>query len=342
MSSDDQFRESVRQSIRTNGAFDATYVSMNTLATLIACYGLFENSPAVIIGAMVVAMLMGPIASVALALVDSDMPLLRTSLLALVGGAVGVMATAFILGCIHRDVPVTDEILARTAPNFMDMMIALAGGAAGAIATITPRLSSAFVGVAIATALVPPLSVSSLLLARGEYHLSGAAFLLAFTNMVAIQFAFSGVLWLMGFRRVSSVAGIQFGTFLKRSAVSLILLAGLALVLVSNLQRLISTEVFKSSVERTLTQKVNASPGSHLVEVRFDQAGQTTIALAVVRGPHAPTAQEIAELESKLPLTPAGTKAELRVRFVETMILNRNGEVIDAGRNPATQRLMRE
>ena len=129
-----QFSETVRHSIRVNGALDGTYVAMNTLATMIACYGLFENSPAVIIGAMIVAMLIGPIAAVGLALVDSDTPLLRKSLMALAGGVCGVMLTAFILGWLHRDVPITDEIMARTAPNFMDLMIALAGGAAGAVA----------------------------------------------------------------------------------------------------------------------------------------------------------------------------------------------------------------
>ena len=326
-----QFSETARQSIRINGRFDGTYVAMNTLATTIACYGLFENSPAVIIGAMIVAMLIGPIAAVALALVDSDTALLRKSLLALAGGVCGVMLTAFILGWLHRDVPITSEIMARTAPNFMDMMIALAGGGAGAIAATTPRISMAFVGVAIATALVPPLSAASLLLARGEYRLAGGAFLLAFTNIVAIQFAFSAVLWLNGFRRVPAVAGVQFGTFLKRNAVSVAVLVALAVVLASNLNRLISNEIFKSSVEAVLRGAIDRSPGNYLVDVRLDKMGEATIVSAVVRGPRPPTAQEVAAMESRLPPPPGGAKTELRVRFVKTLIINRDGEVTDHG-----------
>ena len=325
------YRETARESIRANGAFDGTYVAMNTLATMIACYGLFENSPAVIIGAMIVAMLLGPIAAVGLALVDSDAALLRKSLLALAGGAGGVMLTAFVLGWLHRDVPITDEIMARTAPNFMDLMIALAGGAAGAIAAVTPRISLSLVGVAIATALVPPLSSCSLLLARGEYKLAGGAFLLAFTNMVAIQLAFSAVLWLNGFRRVSAVAGLQLGTFLKRNAVSIALLVVLAVVLASNLNRLIANEVFKESVEGVLRETINRSPGNYVVDVRFKQAGETALVLAVVRGPHPPTPQEVAALESRLPSPPRAGKTELRVRFVETLTITRGGETTDMG-----------
>jgi uncharacterized hydrophobic protein (TIGR00271 family) len=124
---------------------------MNALAATIASYGLFANSPAVVIGAMLVALLMGPIVGVSLALVDSDAGILLKSLLSLLSGVVGVLVTAFIIGAVHKDMPITSEIIARTAPNFLDLMIALAGGAAGAYATVSFRLSLALVGVAIAT-----------------------------------------------------------------------------------------------------------------------------------------------------------------------------------------------
>jgi uncharacterized membrane protein len=80
-------------------------------------------------------------------------------------------------------------------------MIALGGGAAGAYASISPRLSIAFVGVAIATALVPPLASCGPRLARGEYELAAAAFLLAFITIVAIQSAAAFVIWASGIAR---------------------------------------------------------------------------------------------------------------------------------------------
>ena len=203
-----QYQEAIRESIRKDATFNWAYLLMNVLAATIASYGLFANSPAVVIGAMIVAMLLGPIAGISLALVDSDMKFLLKSLSTLLGGTIGVIVTAFIVGTIHKDIPITNEIMARTAPNLLDLMIALAGGAAGAYATVSPRLSVVFVGVAIATALVPPLSSAGILFARGEVDLVLGALLLAFTNMVAIQFAFSVVLWFTGFRRVTHTSGI--------------------------------------------------------------------------------------------------------------------------------------
>jgi uncharacterized hydrophobic protein (TIGR00271 family) len=176
---------------------------MNVLATIVACAGLFANSPAVVIGAMVIALLLGPITGIALALVDGDTHLLRQALPTLIGGVLSVMATAFFVGKVFQAVPLTDEIMARTSPNILDLIIALAGGAAGAYATASPRLNSGLIGVAIATALVPPLASASLLLARGETLLASSAFLLAFTNIVAIQFASSVVFWLLGYHELT-------------------------------------------------------------------------------------------------------------------------------------------
>src|SRR6516164_514835 len=166
------FQAATRASIDLNSSFDATFVTMNVLATVLACYGLFENSPAVVIGAMIIAMLLGPISGIALGLVDRNDALFRKALATLTGGVAVVYGTAFLLGLAHSEFPLTSEIYARTAPNLMDLIIALGGGAAGAYSMISPRLSFASVGVAISTALVPPLSSSAICLARAEYGLS--------------------------------------------------------------------------------------------------------------------------------------------------------------------------
>ena len=154
-----QHRETVSESIRNDAALSRACLVMNVLAATIASYGLFGNSPAVVISAMIVAMTLGPIVGVSLALVDIDMKLLLKSITSLAVGAIVVMITAFIIGTIHKEIPITKEIIARTAPNLLDLMVALAGGAAVAYATVSPRLSVAFIGVAVATALVPPLAV---------------------------------------------------------------------------------------------------------------------------------------------------------------------------------------
>jgi len=327
-----EWRESVRENIQKGAELNAAFILMNILAATIASYGLFANSPAIIIGAMIVAMLLGPIAGIALSLVDGDIRLLMRSLFTLLLGTIVVMVTAFIIGLLHRDIPITQEILARTAPNLIDLMVALAGGAAGAYASVSPRLSTALVGVAIATALVPPLSSASILFAHGELGLGLGAFFLTFTNMVAIQFASSVVLWITGFRRVSHTSGLSLSVFLRRNAISIVILLILAFVLTTSLHKSIAQQLFETATRVTLQNIINKSTGSHLAEVRFEvvpdkKTAGTTIVRALVRGPHPPSASQVAAMEAQLPSPTDGTAVELRIRFIETTIINRNGQL---------------
>ena len=257
-------REVVRANIALNSEFDRAYIIMNGLAAVVACYGLFENSPAVVIGAMIIAMLLGPIAGVSLGLVDGNNALLLKALPTLLGGILVVYGTAFLLGLIHRDVPLTDEIYARTAPNFMDLMIALGGGAAGAYSMISPRLSVAFVGVAIATALVPPLASSAICLARGDYTLALGAFLLALTNIVGIQVAGSLVMWLAGYRGSRHTAKLRV---LERHLLSVVVLCALTVFLTDQLEHLVPKQTYEASLRKSLTSAARNHAGADLVSV---------------------------------------------------------------------------
>jgi len=318
-------QEAVRAHIREDASFTKAHLLMNALAATIASYGLFANSPAVVIGAMIVAMLLGPIVGVSLALVDTDAESLRKSLLSLLSGAATVLATALIIGALHRDIPVTSEILARTAPNFLDLMIALAGGAAGAYATVSFRLSLALVGVAIATALVPPLSSAGILLARGEVTLAMGALELSVVNLVAIQFSASVVLWLSGFRRVTRTSGQPVATFLKQSLPSIVILVVLGVSLSLNSRDAIGKQLFETNTRSTLEAEINSSAASHVTGVRFEKVPGKTIVRAVVRGPSPPSAKQVAAMEDRLPPSPDGTAVTLRIRFVPVMVIDRDG-----------------
>jgi uncharacterized hydrophobic protein (TIGR00271 family) len=315
-------RAAARANIELNSEFDLAYVAMNFFATIVACYGLFENSPAVVIGAMVIAMLLGPISGVALGLVDKNDDLLWKACRTLVGGTVAIYATAFILGVIHHDIALTHEIYSRTEPNLMDLMIALGGGAAGAYSMISPRLSAAFVGVAIATALVPPLSASALLLARGEFHLAWGALLLAFTNMVGIQVACSLVMWLAGYRGAS---GRAQGSALKRNLVSAGLLFVLVVVLGSQLREVIAKHTYQASVRRILETASKTHQGAYLTDVRFQRASGLTVVVAVYRTPSPFTPEEVRSLEPRLPMPPGTIKLELKVRSVPVTVASKQG-----------------
>ncbi len=318
-------KEGVRLKIREDTSLTWSYLIMNVLAATLACYGLFANSPAVVIGAMVVAMLLGPIIGISLALVDNDTKLLKIGLFTLASGALSVFVISFVLGTIHKDIPLTNEILARTSPNLIDLMIALTGGVAVAFATVSPRVNITFIGVAIATALVPPLSSVGILVARGEFGLSFGALLLTFTNAVAIQFASSVVLWLTGFRRVTQNLESGLKVFIRRNFASLAILVLLGVALTLNLNRVIAKQLFETKTRRILQQEISVVDGNFLAEVRFEDQNTSTIIHAVVRGPNQPSIQQVIALEKKLPLAPNGKPIELRVRFVYTTVINREG-----------------
>jgi uncharacterized hydrophobic protein (TIGR00271 family) len=302
---------------------------MNALATVIACYGLFTNSPAVVIGSMVVAMLLNPIAGVAMSLNNSDQPLLRTALLSLAGGIAWILAIATIVGLIHRDVPLTAEVLSRTKPDLFELIIALASGAAGAVAVLSPRVGTALVGVAVATALVPPLAASGILLARGEFVLASGAFLLAVTNVAAIQVAFSAVFWVGGYRRITAVGRGGFLAFLRQDLLSVGFLVLLAIAFGVQLHNAINTSLFESGVRAVLRQRFNEISGFRVVDVSLAKQRGATIVRAVIRGPKVPSPEIVATAQSDLPTAPDGSTLRLRVRFVETVIVTPQGPGVD-------------
>jgi uncharacterized hydrophobic protein (TIGR00271 family) len=320
-------RTKIRDSIRTGASFDRTYVLMNVLAAIIASYGLLANSVAVIIGAMIVAMLIGPIIGISLGLVEVDVRLARSSVLTLASGMALVYVTAFVIGLIHREIPVTTEILARTSPTFLDLMVAIAGGAAGAYAAVSSRLSMSVVGVAVATALVPPLCASSILLSRGEGTLAFGGLVLTFVNIVAIQFSSAVVLWLAGFRGATRRGSSSLRAFLLRGGVSMLLVAVLAGFMVLNLERTVSNQLFRSRTEQLLRQAVERWSGAYLAEVRYETADGEMMVLAVVRGPTTPTPQQVRAAQETLPSAPGLAKTSLRVRYLPVQVITPEGEI---------------
>ena len=175
--------------IESGVSLKQAYFVMNIMATIFACYGLLVNNVVVLIGSMLVASLLGPIVGSAFALITGNKFLLLRAILSIVGGVTVVYTTALIIAFIYQDLPITDEIMKRTMPNFLDFYIAFIGGAAAVYAQIFPGLSMSLVGVGIVVSLVPPLASSAILLVHGKYALAGGALSLAFINVVGIQLA---------------------------------------------------------------------------------------------------------------------------------------------------------
>lgn len=206
------------------------YYLMVVLSCSIATLGLIINSPAVIIGAMLLAPLMSPIIGIGLASIIGDARILRSSMIALLGGAALAISLSFLMTLENKLLPfvslqvIPAEILSRTRPTPIDLIIALAGGLAAAYALTKPNLSATLPGVAIATALMPPLCTIGIGFALGRLDIAGGATLLFITNAITIAFASALVFFLRGFSASARRTGQRLPRSLIISAILVILL----------------------------------------------------------------------------------------------------------------------
>ena len=171
--------EEIRDRLLSGGVITGTNMCVLICAMVIASVGLNVSSTAVIIGAMLISPLMGSILAMAYALVSNDFKLLRNHA---VGFAVQIaisLVTSTIYFFLSPLKEATPELLARTTPTFYDVLIATAGGVAGIIGQTRKGLFNTIIpGVAIATALMPPLCTCGYSIANGNWRmLSGAAYL---------------------------------------------------------------------------------------------------------------------------------------------------------------------
>lgn len=317
----------IRVDIEANALPSRMYFIMNALSAIIASYGLVVNSAAVVIGAMLVAMMLGPISGAALAIIDYRMPFLRKSLLTVLAGAAMVVVIGFIVGFMHQDSPLTNEILSRTQPTSMDLMIALAGGTAGAYAMISPQLSVAVVGVAVATALVPPLAASGILFAHGEGSLGLGALLLALTNIIAIQFTNALVLWSAGFRRLveDDYKSSPIIAFFRRNAVPLLLLAVIGTYLTYNFNTITKKQKFENEVKESLNTYF-IDKGNALTTTQFVPRTDYQTVRAVIRGETRPSSDDARYLEQQINQIikqdyPKYQTVRLQIRYIPVIVI---------------------
>lgn len=186
--------------IRRGARPDMDFYMLISLATIIAALGLILSSPAVVIGAMLVAPLMSPMVGTGLAVVLGDTRFIRLSLGAVGRGVVLSILVGAAAGLVSINQPATPELLARTQPTLIDLAIALFSGLAGAYALSRSDAAGALPGVAIAAALVPPLATVGISLTAGRYEEAIGAMLLFTANFVAISSATALMFLMLGFR----------------------------------------------------------------------------------------------------------------------------------------------
>ncbi|MFZ1700336.1 MAG: DUF389 domain-containing protein [Pyrinomonadaceae bacterium] len=170
--------ETVIASVVRNVEFSGTNLWILVFAIFIASLGLNVNSTAVVIGAMLISPLMGPIMGLGLGMAINDLDLLKKALLNYSFAFVAGLTTSTFFFLISPLDDASSEILARTSPSIYDVLIALFGGFAGILAVSSRQKGNVIPGVAIATALMPPLCTAGYGLANGNFtYLSGAIYL---------------------------------------------------------------------------------------------------------------------------------------------------------------------
>jgi len=291
-------RQAVLEDIAAGSVPRPMYYVLLGSSVVIATFGLLANSPAVVIGAMLVSPLMTPIFGISVGLSRSDIRLLRAALVAEFGGVGLVILLSFLLGTLPLSFEVTSEMLGRTSPNLLDLFVAAFAGLAGCLAMIDERVSPALPGVAIATSLTPPLATSGLCLAFGSYSGAWGAFLLFFANFLAILAIATLVFVSAGFVykwELGSAASL-----VRRFASPAIGLLVVTVLLTQQLVQVTEDRRTGSTIRTVLENELRDDPSITVIDVMHESVNGILEVLATVRSAQVLSPKVVENIERRL------------------------------------------
>lgn len=272
-------------------AYLERYFTLLILATIIATAGILSDSTATVIGAMIVAPLMTPIMATAAAMIMGNMRRALDRLVLVAAGVATVIFLAWLWGVLYGGVinfSVNSQITARVAPRLIDLIAALASGAAGAFCMSREDIADSLPGVAIAISLVPPLCVAGLALSAGEWYAARGALLLFVTNFLSILLAGGVVLGILGLNRAAQV---EIKGRARRRAFAVVLAAILivAVPLAVTGQR-VTREAYTELRAQRVAEEWTTGSG---FRVRIVKANGDTVYIAVAGNGEAPPFAEL-------------------------------------------------
>ena len=314
------------------------YIAFIVLSTIMATGGLLLDSAATIIGAMVVAPLMGPAISASIGTVLFNRKLASRGIKMQVIGLLLAIAVSFVIGILlkdsillpsYLDIAKIPQIAERTNPTFISLFLALGAGTAGVLSVIRSQ-GSALVGVAIAIALIPPAAASGLGLAWGLPAVAIPAAVLVLVNLLSINVSALIMLWISGFRPVDVKASVSARKSVLANVMFLvIILAFLSTAFVLATNASVQTDTIRKEVNNEMTALL-ADPEYHninlsLSTVTVDYGSSDLwlkkpvyISININRRAYQQVPQDLAS-EAYERLTKAtGKEIILRIGFVET------------------------
>jgi len=242
---------------------DISYIALVVISAHIATLGLIVNSSAVIIGAMIIAPLMGPIMAGGLSFAISDNYLGRKAFKSI---SLGIILSVFFSATVTFISPLkenTTEILIRTSPNIMDLFIALFSGLAGAFAVTFKKISGSIVGVAISVALMPPLCVTGIGISTSQANVVVGGFFLFLTNLTAIFIASAIFFLVFGFFGHDN-QGYDRKAVYSKYIVSFFLLLLLSIPLIYTLEAAIKEKIQLDKIKNVLVKNFDITDYSRL------------------------------------------------------------------------------
>jgi uncharacterized hydrophobic protein (TIGR00271 family) len=311
--------EKVVRQIAEEGGFSAHYAFMTLMSSGIAVLGLLLSSPAVVIGAMLISPLMNPILGLGFSLATFSFTEMRRSLNALAIGSFLAVAFAALIVLASPLKEATSEILSRTRPNLFDLMVALFAAFAGTFAIIKGR-GAAIVGVAIATALMPPLGVVGYGLATWNLPILGGSLALFVTNFVTIALSATIVARFYGFG-----AALSSHQSRVQTALLILVFVGLAVPLGVSLRKISSEALTVSQVRSFLSDQFGSASRVTQLSVDFDAKPLTVHSVVVAPQSKSTSSEHLrAALQRKL-----GRPITLQV---DQILIDRNATTLDAQR----------
>lgn len=290
-----------------------SFYALLTTASLIASFGLIANSTAVIIGAMLVSPLMTPILGIALALVLGDTKLLRRAAQSEALGVLLSIGIAAILGLFPLALEATPEMLARTEPNLLDLLVAVLAGFAGTFAIIDVRISPALPGVAIAVAIVPPLANTGLCLALGAYHGAYGSFLLFFANFLAILLVSAGTFIAAGI--APGFVWKEKAGWLRRFGLAALGFLVVSIYLTWSLASIVQDRYLRNSLNSIITKEFFHLPATSLSKMIYQNYEGKLYVLATIRTPKVIPPDRVKIIQEKI-TQQTGRDTELIIRCI--------------------------
>lgn len=278
-----------------------SYYAMIATASLIASLGLVANSPAVVIGAMLVSPLMTPIFGMALGIIRGKPRLLGKAVGALVGGVMLSILCGMLFGFVPMIAEATPEMLVRTKPTLLDLLVAVFAGMAGTLALIDERISPVLPGVAVSIAIVPPLATCGLCLALGAFAGASGAFLLFLANFLAVLLASSAVFIFSGLGKTAREK--ERKQLIRRLVIAFVSFCLVAAFLTHTLMHLLEDERQEKLIKRVFTNTLAKMPNASLIDVLHRKSKGKMMVLANVRTSKVFTPDRVMKLQREIAKT---------------------------------------